>query len=386
MSYDWGRIKGIKTLGIEFADSPHNASGTIYGNGKNQIALHVHVQALNETGNIVFNPTPNEVNAIDGNLYLADRGNLANRLPRFTSGTQPREWFLMATRNEYVTSPSGTRSTATPPERAQTGADGTITYTYYVMCPYTETRRSIGLAVQVRNVPSAINSGTTDFDSTGTSPGIEQSVVTLVAQTPRNIEGNELQLAHTRPIDNYSPPKIGQVSDYVDVYTWTVPSRMNAHHWIWEAGSRTITNSYFMESHTDDNANKRWIFFACVLPPQQNGAGLLQSRTYDRYVGEGAGGAYVGFLGDKYETKQPYQVHVEANQVAVCKTFGKHFAHTGDAISPEMRQPAYLHIVDTAGTRYRLYFSFTWLPNAPLASVNLDGEPQVSSNLVTEDW
>ncbi|MBP6706078.1 MAG: hypothetical protein KA134_02195 [Achromobacter sp.] len=339
---------GLDKLSVQFTDDPHATGANLYRNGRNQVGVTVELRAVDRSGDWIM-PDADLTQQIFNSLYLVDWSSLA---ALNWKSSQSNNWIYTDARNDFLTTPSsgsGAYVLTQHRSRYTIGDDGTISYQFYVMCPYNESLTSIGIAAQVRNVPDGYG-GRQNIDCAGKTSGIARSTVTLRAAEPRNFSSSELAYVQTRIIvDGDAPSNHKNSKNWLFEYQWTTPPDFPIHSVDWASGENWSANTYFQCG----NPKKGYLWMA-------GGRIHRPSNQYGDYNGN-----TMGYLMSCYlysgEVDRPFTVSTPNNAIKLTRFITGNYSYIdGDASNFNRTEAHSVKVTDIYGTvRWLIFQAFT---------------------------
>ena len=184
-----GPWTALDELKIEFADEGNPASGRIYKNGLQQIAVLLTVKPTDASGNLLTEMSyPGITRRVRSALGLVNDAD-AHRLEFVPTAGIGSRWCYTSSCNEFSTGSS--MNAAFSSGQPDDGDDGPLKFLFYVMCPPAEPLASIAIAAQI-DVPNANGNGSHSVTTRHVQPGdLPKATVSIAALAPvRYTEAN----------------------------------------------------------------------------------------------------------------------------------------------------------------------------------------------------
>lgn len=191
---DYSKIKGMSRFTLTFTDVPEAHTALLYANGRNQVAVTLTMQAMDETGaplDILSQIPTRHLFDYTSLRYLTSPGTLGDKLSYYPNSGQQTGASLgyTDTKNLYCRARNSQRTFGTldpiaEPEMS-TSAAGVVTVTYYVF------------ANQVNNqgkeivAQFAIGDAGLRFDTSGINGGAKSSLV-IQSEAPETYTAKEV--------------------------------------------------------------------------------------------------------------------------------------------------------------------------------------------------
>ncbi len=329
---------GIDKLAVYFSDDPRATSAQLYRNGKNQVGVTVETRATDSQGNWI-RPDQDLAQRIFSALWLV---NWDGNMPPLAWQNGQNNWVFSDTRNSFLTTPSGGASYVREQHslRWGVGDDGTISYQFFVTCPYSETLTSIGIAAQLKNVPNG-HGRNDDIDCAGKTSGIARSVVTLRAVEPSNFSAAQLQYYLTRTIVNGDAPSNHKDSKtWLFEYQWTTPGEFPIFSAQWNGNEDWTYRTYFQCG----NPKKGYLWMAGgrIHLPGTTYNGNTQNYLQSYY-------SYSGYV------DRPFSVSTPGVAIKLTRLITGNYSYIDqDASNFNQKGPHQVNLTDIYGTVRRL--------------------------------